>query len=306
MMPQRGLVRSAVGGVYEVELDDGELIEAVLRGRIKRDEKSGDRVVTGDRVVVERAEGGRATIAEVEPRRSLLARRAPGRNVHRSKPIAANLDQVLPVFATAHPEPNRRMLDRFLVLAESSGLSAVIIINKVDLVGTGTVRDRFRDYESAGYPLLLTSAKDGSGLDALRDRICGRISVFTGPSGAGKSSLLNALEPGLGLRTAAVSKAVGKGRHTTVASRLIPLACGGYVLDTPGLREVGLWRVPAASLDDCFPEFRPYLGHCRFGSDCSHTHEPDCALRDAVAGGAVSEARYESYRALYAGDAEAM
>jgi ribosome biogenesis GTPase / thiamine phosphate phosphatase len=138
-------------------------------------------------------------------------------------------------------------------------------------------------------------------MEALRDRLCGRISALAGPSGVGKSSLLNAMEPGLGLRTAAVSKAVGKGRHTTVSARLIPLECGGYVADTPGLRELGLWGIEPSDLDLHFPEFRKYLEECRFGRSCSHLHEPDCAVRAALADGAISKPRFESYRTLVTG-----
>jgi ribosome biogenesis GTPase len=140
--------------------------------------------------------------------------------------------------------------------------------------------------------------KTGVGIDALADRLCDGISVLTGPSGVGKSSLLNAIEPGLGLRTAEISEAVGKGRHTTVTAELIPLRCGGYVADTPGLRELGLWGVEPERLDEYFPEFHPYLGACRFGRGCSHTHEPGCAVIDAVRAGRISEHRYDSYRTL--------
>lgn len=211
----------------------------------------------------------------------------------------ANVDQVVVVFAAAHPEPRLRMLDRFLVQSEMSGLPAVIVVNKSDLVDRSEIESRFSVYVRAGYPVLYTSVLTGEGLEGLRDRLCGRISVLTGPSGVGKSSLLNVLEPGFRLRTGEVSEAVRKGRHTTVMAELLPLSCGGYVADTPGLRELGLWGVSRDRLDECFPEFRPYLGDCRFGRGCSHTHEPDCAVRAAVESGEVSLDRYESYRTLW-------
>ncbi len=297
-MLHRGTVRRAAGGVYEVELDAGGVVQAVLRGRLKLEQRTGDRVVVGDRVEVERHADGSATIETVEERRSELARRAPGHGARRAKVIVANVDQVVVVFAAARPEPRLRMLDRFLVLAEANDLSALVVVNKVDLVGLDAAREMFAAYEAAGYPVLYTSVQDGIAIDALRDRLCGRTSVLTGPSGVGKSSLLNAIEPGLSLRTAEISEAVGKGRHTTVSAELIALRCGGYVADTPGLRELGLWGIEPEKLDECFPEFRPYLGDCRFGRGCSHTHEPGCAIREAVENGEISAARYESYRVL--------
>ncbi|HEX6939124.1 MAG TPA: ribosome small subunit-dependent GTPase A [Longimicrobiales bacterium] len=301
-MLQRGRIRRAAGGVYEVELDDGGVVSATLRGRLKLEQRTGDRVVAGDRVEVLRHADGGATIEAVEERRSELARRAPGQGARRAKVIVANVDRVVVVFAAAQPEPRLRMLDRFLVLAEANDLPAAIVVNKVDLVGLDEARRRFAAYEAADYPVLYTSAVEGVGIDAVRARLCGQTSVLTGPSGVGKSSLLNAIEPGLGLRTAEISAAVGKGRHTTVTAELIPLRCGGYVADTPGLREVGLWGIEPERLDECFPEFRPFLGECRFGHGCSHIHEPGCAVRAAVEAGTISRERYESYRALRLGD----
>lgn len=294
---QHGTVRRAAGGIYQIELETGDVIAAALRGRLKLEPRTGDRVVVGDRVETTRHPDGNWTIEAVAHRRTELARTAPGRGVRRAKVIVANVDQVVPVFAVTNPEPRLRMLDRFLVLAEANRLTALIVVNKIDLAGETAARDRFVMYESAGYPVLYTSAREPYGIDRLRDCLCGRMSVLAGPSGVGKSSLLNALEPGLGLRTAAVSEQ-RKGRHTTVSAELVPLGCGGYVADTPGLRELGLWGGRAGGLDQCFPEFRPYLDDCRFGASCTHTHEPGCALRAAVETGAVAAERYESYRAL--------
>jgi ribosome biogenesis GTPase / thiamine phosphate phosphatase len=160
----------------------------------------------------------------------------------------------------------------------------------------------FGPYEQIGYRVLYTSPKQGIGIDALREQICGRVSAVTGPSGVGKSSLLNELQPGLALRVASVSDAVQKGRHTTVTAQLIPLECGGYVADTPGLRELGLWGIDPEELELLFPEFEPFRGTCRFGNTCTHTHEPDCAIRDAVAAGKVSPSRFESYARMLKGD----
>jgi ribosome biogenesis GTPase len=299
-----GLVRAAVGGTYEVELHqgpvDGRVVDATLRGRLKREERTGQAVVVGDRVGVQSHADGSHTIERVEERTSELARRAPGASGrHRAKVVVANVDQLVAVFSVARPEPRLRMLDRFLVLAEANHLDAAVIANKIDLdAGAGAV---FQIYEDAGYPVLLTSAATGRGIDELRELIRGRISVLTGPSGVGKSSLLNTMEPGLSLRIGEVSEAVNKGRHTTVSSVLIPLECGGYVADTPGLRELGLWGIDLSELDSCFPELRPHLGVCRFRS-CTHTHEPGCAVLHAVESGQVRRERYESYRAMLEGD----
>lgn len=298
-----GLVRTATGGAYEVELypgdTDAEVVEASLRGRLKQEERTGDAVVAGDRVQVLRHDDGSHTIEAVEERHSQLARRAPGRQgKHRAKVVVANVDQLVPVFAVAHPEPRLRMLDRFLVLAEANGLDAAVVANKVDL--DRDAADAFRPYEEIGYPVLYTSAETGEGVEGLRDRLRDRVSVLAGPSGVGKSSLLNAMEPGFSLRVGDVSDAVRKGRHTTVSSVLLPLA-GGYVADTPGLRELGLWGVTPQELDACFPELRPYLDACQFRS-CTHTHEPGCAVRDAVESEGIRRERYESYVALLQGD----
>ncbi|MCI0434017.1 MAG: ribosome small subunit-dependent GTPase A [Gemmatimonadetes bacterium] len=293
-----GTVLQAGGGTYEILLDDRTRVTTSLRGRLKLEQRTGDRVVAGDRVRVEMHADGSRTIEAVEPRRTQLARHAPGRHQRHAKVIVANVDQVVAVFAATLPEPRRRMIDRLLVLAESNGIPAAIIINKHDLVEDERALATFSAYERAGYPVLFTSVVTGRNLAAVREWLCGRESVLTGPSGAGKSSLLNAVEPGLDLRIGAVSDAVRKGRHTTVTATLVPLECGGFVVDTPGLREVGLWGVDPDGLDQCFPEFRPLLVQCRFSGSCTHTHEPDCAVRAAVDAGDIDEERYRSYVAM--------
>jgi ribosome biogenesis GTPase / thiamine phosphate phosphatase len=191
------------------------------------------------------------------------------------------------------------MLDRFLVIAEANELAARIIVNKIDLVSERDVHERFGAYSRAGYPVHLISTKRGDGLPAVRAMLDGRVSVLTGPSGVGKSSLLNALFPGLGLRVGEISESVNKGRHTTVGATMIPLPddSGGYVVDTPGLREVGMWALSADHLDNFFPEFRPFIPRCRF-ADCTHTAEPGCAIKEAVERADVSAERYGSYLKL--------
>jgi ribosome biogenesis GTPase len=298
----RGVVRKFGGGIYEVRLEDGSVVAARLRGRLKLEQRTGDAVAVGDRVEIHAHADGGYTIEAVEARESQLARRSPGSGGRRAKVIVANVDQVVIVVAAARPEPHLRMLDRFLVLCEANFLPAIIVVNKADLVPEDALRARFAPYEAAGYRVVRCSVLEGSGVEEVGALLCGRTSVLTGPSGVGKSSLLNRIQPGLQLRTGEVSEAVGKGQHTTVSAELIPLECGGYVADTPGLREVGLWEVPLQELDTFFPEFEPYLGQCRFTRNCTHTHEPDCAISDAVAAGDIDAERYQSYRLLLQGD----
>lgn len=297
-----GTVLRGQGGVYEVETPDG-VLEAVLRGKLKRDERSGEKVVVGDRVEMEPEASGERTvwaIQRVHERSSLLARRAPGK-APRPKLIAANIDQLLIVFAAANPTPHLRMLDRFLVIAEDAEIPPVIVVNKIDLTGEDEARRAFAPYLAAGYTVLFTAAKRGVGVGEAGERLCGRMSALAGPSGVGKSSLLNAVQPGLGLRVAEVSEAQNKGRHTTVTAQLIPLACGGYVADTPGLRELGLWEVDRDNLQFYFPEFEPFRYDCRYPG-CTHVHEPGCAIRAAVEAGAVDAGRAESYRRMMTGE----
>lgn len=289
-----GVVMQGTGGIWQVRTDDGVLHDVSLRGRLKHEAHGSLKLAVGDRVTLGRiADSDAWAIDHIHPRRSKLARRAPA-GARGERIIVANLDQVLVVFAAARPEPHPRMLDRFLVIAEANGLAARIVINKIDLVDAGTVRERFDEFVQAGYPLHLVSVVTGEGLEALRDEVQNKDSALTGPSGVGKSSLMNRLFPGLDLRTAEISDSVNKGRHTTVGAVLHPLPGGGFVADTPGLREVGLWGIDAREIAHCFPEFRPLVNDCRF-ADCTHTVEPDCAITTAVARGELSRGRYDSY-----------
>lgn len=312
----QGVVIGGAGGVWRIRTSDGQILDATLRGRLKKSDagrrrdgslrrdtvraaESTLKLAVGDDVQLERgARDDTWAIGEILPRRSVLARRAPGGG-QGERIVAANVDQVVVMFAAAKPEPHLRMLDRFLVIAEGNGLPAHIIINKVDLVGEAPVRARFEIYERAGYPVHTTSVRSESGLAGVQAMLGGRRSVLTGPSGVGKSSLLNALFPGAGLRVGAISESVNKGRHTTVGAVLLPLpgADDGYVIDTPGLREVGLWALPARELDQCFPEMRALRDQCRF-ADCRHVAEPGCVVRDAVKTAAISPERYDSYLRL--------
>jgi len=324
-----GTILGGTGGIWRVRRANGDVIEAALRGRLKRHddakgkharaEKDGGRarasvksraekrderndeqeapslkLAVGDEVRIEQDEEGASwAIAEIMPRRSQLARRAPGGG-HGQRIVAANVDQVLLVFAAANPEPHPRMIDRFLIIAEANDIAARIVINKSDLVLPESIRLRFADYERAGYPVHVTSTETGRGLETLRAVLEGRTTALSGPSGVGKSSLMNAMFHGLDLRVAEISQSVNKGRHTTVGALLHPLPNGGFVVDTPGLREIGMWGLTAEHLDGYFPEFRPYLGECRF-ADCVHVVEPGCAVREALARDDISAVRYDTY-----------
>ena len=291
----RGIVLRGTGGVWQVRTETGETLSVALRGRLKQ--ADGEKLAVGDDVVIERGERGDAwAITEILPRRAKLTRRAPGGGPG-ERVVAANIDQVVVVFAVAEPAPHPRMLDRFLLIAESNDLPSRVVVNKVELSTLDEARSLFGVYEEIGYPVHYTSVKRGDGLDALCDALHGRVSALTGPSGVGKSSLLNAMFPGLSLRVGEISRSVMKGRHTTVGADLHPLPNGGFVCDTPGLREVGMWGIEPREVDRCFPEMRPLLDECRFG-DCTHRVEPGCAVRSAVEGGQVSRARYESYLKL--------
>jgi ribosome biogenesis GTPase len=299
MTDERGVVLRGTGGVWAVRTTEGETREASLRGRLKQDDMGVVKLAVGDavRLAPDERGGGGWTIVEIMPRRSTLVRREPGGGP-RKRVLVANVDQVVVAFAAADPAPHLRAVDRFLVVAEANALAARIVVNKIDRVDPAAVRAQFADYPRAGYPVHFVSVRTGVGLEEIRDALTGRTSAIAGPSGVGKSSLLNALYPGLNLRVGAVSEAVHKGRHTTVGALLHPLPDGGYVVDTPGLREVGVWGITARELAPCFPEFRPYIEQCRF-ADCTHRMEPECAVRGAVAAGAISRARYESYAKLF-------
>src|SRR4051812_3205063 len=286
---------NGTGGIWRVRASDGEMFDAPMRGRLKKGEE-GLKLTVGDSVFLDQETTGTWAITEILPRKSQLARRMPGGG-HGERIVAANVDQVMIVFAAAKPEPHVRMLDRFLVIAEGNALQPRIVINKIDLVDRDEALERFGDYLKAGYSVNFTSVKKNIGLTELHDVLAGRTSVLSGPSGVGKSSLLNGMYPGLNLRVGEISESVNKGRHTTVGALLHPLPDSGFVVDTPGLREVGMWGLASDHLDQCFRELRPFIPECKFGN-CTHRVEPGCAVRAAVAAGSVSGERYDSYLRL--------
>jgi ribosome biogenesis GTPase len=296
----RGLIVRSQSGFYTVETEAGLLV-CRLRGRLKQGRRQGDVAALGDWVEVTPLDEESGVIEEIEPRQRMLSRMAPNPQGEYQQIIIANPDQTVFVFACADPEPRLGMLDRFLVIAEKQALPALIVANKVDLVGLERAEALFEHYVPLGYALIYTSAKTGQGVAELRARLSGRLSVLAGPSGVGKSSLLNAIQPGLGLAAREVSQATSKGRHTTVVRELFPLETGGYVADTPGLKALALWDTKPEELDAYFPELRSLVPHCQF-SDCTHVHEPGCAVLAALKAGQLHPERYQSYLRMRFGE----
>ncbi len=292
-----GRIIRSQSGFFTVETEQGEIV-CRLRGRLKQGARTGDLAAIGDRVQVCLLPDGSGVIEVVEPRQRAIVRLDPRPRGVYQQILLANPDQVVIVFACAHPEPRLRMLDRYLVIAEKQHIPAVIVANKIDLVDDP--RRIFGLYEEIGYPVLYTSVESGAGLEELRAVLLHKVSALAGPSGVGKSSLLNAIQPGLGLAVRELS-AANKGRHTTVVRQLFRLEEGGYVADTPGWKSLALWDTSPEELDGYFREIAPLVSQCAF-SDCTHIHEPECAVRAAVEAGKIRRERYESYLRLRGGE----
>jgi ribosome biogenesis GTPase len=294
------LIIRSQSGFYTVRTDQGDLV-CRLRGRLKKGPHLGDVVAIGDWVKVTSLSKGKGVIEAVEARQSMLSRMAPTPSGEYQQIIIANPDQAVFVFSCAEPAPRFGMLDRFLVIAEKQAIPALIVANKVDLVGLEEAHALFDYYPLLGYPVIFTSARTGYGLPELSLQLHGKVSVFAGPSGVGKSSLLNMLLPGLDLHAQAVSRATRKGRHTTVVREMYPLEQGGYIADTPGLKALALWDIEPEELDGYFPEMRDLVAECPF-SDCTHTHEPGCAVLAALGRGDIQSRRYQSYLSMRGGE----
>lgn len=289
-----GTVIAVHGPLVRVQIGDRTLVMASRR-RLAWEgvQPRSARLVVGDRVTAE-MESGDGVVVAVRARTSELCRAAP----HSGRPqlLAANIDQALVVFAAARPEPKRGLLDRFLVACRMADIEAVVTINKIDL-GSDEVERWLPIYEDLGYDVLRVSARTGWGLGRVRRRLVDRTTLFCGPSGAGKSSLLNSVYPGFRLKVGSISDATGKGRHTTTRAELMPLPYGGFVVDTPGLKEFGLLDASGGDVAAAFPEIGGLVGGCRF-ADCSHVHEPECAVRAAVEAGTIDAERYASFLKL--------
>lgn len=294
---KQGLIIKAQSGFLTVATGEG-LVICQLRGKLKRGRAKGDIAALGDHVSITVLDDGSGVVENVEERKQAIVRLDPRPQGVYQQVLLANADQAVFVFACANPDPKFRMLDRFLVITEKQKIPAVIIANKIDLVGNAG--ELFKIYEEIGCRVIYTSAKMDKGLDELRNVLKNKISVLAGPSGVGKSSLLNALQPGLGLAVNEISSVMNKGRHTTVTRQMFPLEGGGYVADTPGWKSLALWDTEAAEMDAYFPELRDLVPHCQF-SDCTHIHEPGCAVLAALGAGKIYPERYESYLRLRAG-----
>jgi ribosome biogenesis GTPase / thiamine phosphate phosphatase len=302
-----GVVVRAYGKFFTVKLADGRELLSTIRGVLKRHRRGTDLVAVGDKVFVRDVGEGEGRIEAIAPRTRTLSRLARHTD-DVEQVILANPDQALFLFAVRDPEPHLRLLDRFLVMAESRNLPARIGVNKMDLDGGAAdgerslARSLFGRYEEI-YPVYYVSAKTGQGIESLRQTLDGKITAVAGPSGVGKSSLLNVLDPTRDRAIGTISAATGKGRHTTTATVLhqIPGEGQTFVADTPGIRALALQGVDANELDQYFPEMRPFLGQCRY-ADCSHLSEPGCAVQSAVDAGEIKRERYESYASLRRGD----
>jgi ribosome biogenesis GTPase len=293
----RGTIISVDASGVLVDLD-GAPVFCRMRGRFYEDLKGQKGpVAPGDRVLVSHGADEEAVVEEIEPRTSRLSRvSADGES---EQVLAANVDRLAIIVATKNPPLRPGLIDRLVVAAKNQGIEPLVVVNKVDL-GRGALAEEVREtYRELGYPVVFTSATGGIGLDELAAELRDRTTVLSGHSGVGKSSLLNALMPDLDLRVAAVSRQTTKGRHTTTRATLLPLRDGGYVIDTPGIRAFGLFDVTRADLDIFFAEFEPYIERCRF-YNCTHSHEPRCAVRAGVEAGAVSRARYAAYLRILA------
>jgi ribosome biogenesis GTPase len=295
-----GRVLRVHGLACVVETEDGSLFRCAVRRLLKTlatDERN--IVTTGDRVWIRPSLGGEGMIERVQPRHGLLTRASRGRE----HVLVANVDQVVIVMALVEPDLKPHLIDRYLVSAEQGGITPIVCLNKADLVDPAPFQSLVGLYSQLGIMTLFTSATDGRGIDRLRERLRGRQTVFAGQSGVGKSSLLNALQPGLELRVREVSDTNQKGRHTTTTAQLLRLDFGGWVVDTPGIRQFQLWKLLPEEVEGFFPELRPFVPLCAF-PDCTHTHEERCGVKRAVRLGQITAQRYTSYLGLFNGSLE--
>ena len=255
-----------------------------------------DPVAIGDRVIIDAGTDKQGMITEILPRKNKISRRASGGS-KKEQLIAANIDQVMPIFTFTHPKTDWALLDRMLAIAEWQEIEPIICFNKMDLTSEDYAKQKTDVYQKIGYTILFTSTVSNVGKEAFQNTLKDRTTLFMGPSGVGKTSLLNWIQPGLQLRTGEISTTSGEGRHTTTHTELVSLEQGGFVGDIPGVREFNLFGIEANDTPYLFKEFLPHLGACRF-RDCTHIKEPNCAIKMAVEQNDISFQRYQSYLAI--------
>jgi len=333
-----GMVLNGAHGIYDVHTDNG-VLRCTLRGKLKKSFAQSQtvrslakvnprydklleqprtrraekreaalqaipaRLSVGDYVRLRQLDASTGMIEEILPRQSELSRRDTSSNEKKvlQQTMLANLDQVVLVFATAQPDPHFGMLDRYLAICESARVHPIICLNKADLPHEASVEQGADLYTRLGYQVTWSSVITDQGIEELRELLQSHMTLFTGPSGVGKSSLVNAIEPGMAIKTGLISAATGKGRHTTTGSQLYPLTGGGWLADSAGIRALAAWNVEPADLASCFIEFHPYLGECLY-SDCTHVDEEGCAILQAVRDGVIDERRHRSYVRILLGD----
>lgn len=294
---KQGLIIKAQSGFFWVETGEG-IVVCQLRGKLKQGRATGDIAALGDHVFITNLQDGSGAIEQVEERKQALVRLDPRPQGQYQQILLANADQAIFVFACANPDPKLKMLDRFLVIAEKQKIPPIIVANKIDLVENA--KNIFGLYENIGYRVIYTSIKNNIGIDELKKQLQNKISALAGPSGVGKSSLLNEIQNELGLRVNEISKSMNKGKHTTVTREMFKLNDGGYVADTPGWKSLALWDTEPEEVDAYFPELKNLVSQCQF-SNCSHQHEPNCAVLTALKENKIHQARYDSFIRLRMG-----
>jgi ribosome biogenesis GTPase len=300
-----GVVVRSTGSWYEVRNEEKQIINCRLRGKFKtKDLKTTNPIAVGDKVAWEWENQQTATgiITEILPRENYIIRKSVHKTAH-SHLIAANIDQAMIIVSLVSPRTSLGFIDRFLVSAETFRIPAVVVFNKIDLLDEQAYQyqNEIKEiYEKIGYVCLETSASEKIGIENLRKLLENKITLLSGHSGVGKSSLINCLNPSLNLRTAEVSTFANKGVHTTTFAEMFELSENTFIIDTPGIKELGLAEIQADELSHYFPEMREFLGECKFGARCLHTHEPSCKVIEAVENGEIAIFRYESYLSMLA------
>lgn len=300
-----GIVTKSTGSWYSVLNPDGSVTNCKLKGRFKiQGIKTTNPLAVGDYVGYHvLLEEGTGLITKIFPRKNYIIRKATKLSKE-SHILASNLDQAIMIVTLAEPRTSTGFIDRFLITAEAYHIPAVIIFNKIDLYDEKRLKELSvlkEIYETAGYPCISVSALTGENAEAVEELLKDKVSLLTGHSGVGKSALVNTIEPGLDLKTQPISRAHSKGVHTTTFARMFELSFGGYIIDTPGIKEFGLYDLDRNTLSERYPEMRALMHECKY-ANCTHLHEPGCAVKEAVSNGKISKFRYEGYLRIMAND----